>query len=88
MKEFVVMYEGFLTYGGMSTREMEMIAVGLEESMEFDVISQGPIFIDYMVNELVKHKVPVVTPGGGLGCHLDARILFLILNKKNTLQVL
>ena len=73
MKEFVVMYEGFLTYGGMSTREMEMIAVGLEESMEFDVISQGPIFIDYMVNELVKHNVPVVTPGGGLGCHLDAR---------------
>lgn len=73
MKETVVMYEGFITYGGMSTKEMEAIAVGLEETMEFAVISQGPEFIKYMVNALVKHNVPVVTPAGGLGCHLDAK---------------
>lgn len=72
MKEFIPMFEGFLTYGGMSVREMEAATVGLEETMDEDVISQGPEFIHYMVNELVKKGVPVITPGGGLGCHLNA----------------
>ena len=72
MKEFIPLYEGFLTYGGMSVREMEAITVGLEETMDEDIISQGPMFIEYMVNELVKYGVPVVTPAGGLGCHLNA----------------
>ena len=72
MRELVPLYEGFLTYGGMSVREMEAIAVGLEETLDEDMISQGPIFIDYMVNELVKRGIPVITPPGGLGCHVDA----------------
>ncbi|MEG1575064.1 MAG: tryptophanase, partial [Bacteroidales bacterium] len=72
MKEFIPLYEGFLTYGGMSVREMEAITVGLEETMDEDVISQGPLFIEYMVNELCKYGVPVITPAGGLGCHLNA----------------
>lgn len=41
--------------------------------MDEDVISQGPIFIDFMCKELMKRGVPVVTPAGGLGCHLNAR---------------
>ena len=73
MRELVPMFEGFLTYGGMSVREMEAITVGLEETMDEDVISQGPIFIDFMCRELQKRGVPVVTPAGGLGCHLNAR---------------
>jgi len=72
LRELVPMFEGFLTYGGMSVREMEAIAVGLEETMDFDMISQGPIFIEFMVSELKKHSVPVITPAGGLGCHLNA----------------
>lgn len=56
----------------MSVREMEAIAVGLEETMDEDMISQGPIFIEFMVNELLKRKIPVVTPAGGLGCHVNA----------------
>jgi tryptophanase len=72
MKELVPMFEGFLTYGGMSVREMEAIAVGLEETLDESVISQGPQFIEYMCNELIARGVPVVTPPGGLGCHLDA----------------
>ena len=72
MKEMVPMFEGFLTYGGMSVREMEAITVGLEETMDEDVISQGPQFIEYMCGELQAQGVPVVTPPGGLGCHLDA----------------
>lgn len=72
MRELIPLYEGFLTYGGMSVREMEAIAVGLEETLDEDMISQGPIFIDYMVKELVKRGIPVITPPGGLGCHVDA----------------
>lgn len=73
MREFVTLYEGFLTYGGMSVREMEAIAIGLEETMDEEMISQGPLFIEYMVEELQKKGVPVVTPAGGLGCHINAK---------------
>ena len=73
MRELVPLYEGFLTYGGMSVREMEAMAVGLQESMDMDVISQTPIFVEALCNELLSKGVPVVTPPGGLGCHVDAR---------------
>jgi len=73
MMELVPMFEGFLTYGGMSVREMEAITVGLDETMDEDIISQGPQFIQFMTNELLKRGIPVVTPAGGLGCHLNAR---------------
>lgn len=72
LRELVTLYEGFLTYGGMSVREIEAIAVGLEETMDENMINQGPQFIQYMVEELLKKDVPVVTPPGGLGCHLNA----------------
>jgi tryptophanase len=45
MRGFVPLYEGFLTYGGMSVREMEALTVGLQETMDPDVIIQGPQFI-------------------------------------------
>lgn len=72
MRELVPLYEGFLTYGGMSVREMEAMAVGLRETMDIDVISQTPIFVEALSNELSAKGIPVVTPPGGLGCHLDA----------------
>lgn len=72
MREFITLYEGFLTYGGMSVREMEAITVGLEETMDEQYISQGPEFIKFMSDELQKKGVPVVLPAGGLGCHIDA----------------
>ena len=73
MEDYVTMYEGFLTYGGMSVKEMEALIVGFEETMDFDVISQSPQFIRHCVNELVKCGVPMVTPSGGLGAHINAR---------------
>ena len=72
MRGLVPLYEGFLTYGGMSVREMEAITVGLDETMDEDMINQGPLFIDYMVTELDRRNIPVITPPGGLGAHLDA----------------
>lgn len=72
MKENVTLYEGFLTYGGMSVKEMAAMTIGLQETMDMDMISQGPIFIEYMVKRLTERGIPVVTPAGGLGCHVDA----------------
>lgn len=73
MRELVPLFEGFLTYGGMSTKEIEALAVGLREFTDEGVISQMPSFIAHAVRELVKRKIPVVTPGGALGIHIDAK---------------
>ncbi len=75
MEDLVPMFEGFLTYGGMSVKEMEAMRVGFDESMDMNVISQGPEFIDYCVKRLDEYGVPVITPGGGLGAHLDASVI-------------
>jgi tyrosine phenol-lyase len=72
MRDLVPLYEGFLTYGGMSVREIEAMAVGLYETTDDTVISQSPSFIAYAVEELDGMGIPVVTPPGALGCHLDA----------------
>ena len=73
MEDYVTMFEGFLTYGGMSVKEMEAMIVGFEETMDMDIISQGPQFIDHAVRQLDALGVPMVTPGGGLGAHINAR---------------
>ena len=73
MEDMVPMFEGFLTYGGMSVREMEAMTVGFDESMEMDVISQGPQFVKYTVDAMSEYGIPMITPGGGLGAHIDAR---------------
>lgn len=72
MRELIPLFEGFLTYGGMSVREMEAIAVGLMETLDLDVISQTPLFVKALSDELLAKGIPVVTPSGGLGCHIDA----------------
>ncbi len=73
MEDYITMFEGFLTYGGMSVKEMEALIIGFEETMDLDVISQGPQFIDHCVRALDAHGIPMITPGGGLGAHIDAR---------------
>ncbi len=73
MEDYIPMFEGFLTYGGMSVKEMEALIIGFDETMDFDVISQAPQFIKHCVDELDKYGVPMVTPAGGLGAHINAR---------------
>ncbi len=73
MRDLLVLYEGFLTYGGMSVREIEAMAVGINETCDETVISQSPSFIAYAVNQLDDAGIPVITPPGALGCHIDAK---------------
>ncbi len=73
IRDLVPLYEGFATYGGISVREIEAMTVGLEETLDEDMISQGPVFIEEMTKLLTDRGVPMVTPGGGLGVHLDCK---------------
>ncbi|MCX7706900.1 MAG: tryptophanase, partial [Anaerolineae bacterium] len=66
-------YEGFATYGGMSTKEVEAMAVGIREMTDDSVAGATPEFVEYFVGRLLEYGVPVVTPPGGLACHVDAR---------------
>ncbi|SUE33450.1 tryptophanase [Rikenella microfusus] len=72
MEALIPLYEGFLTYGGISVREIEAMAVGLYETLDETMISQSPSFIAYLVREMEKRGIPVVTPPGVLGAHVDA----------------
>jgi tyrosine phenol-lyase len=72
MRDLVPLYEGFLTYGGMSVREIEAMAVGLEETLDDQMICQSPSFIEYFVKKVDALGIPVVTPAGALGAHIDA----------------
>ena len=73
IKVLIPVYEGFLTYGGMSTREMEAVAIGLQEATDYDMISHGPEFIAEFARILQEYNIPIVTPPGGLGLHINAR---------------
>jgi tyrosine phenol-lyase len=72
MEAMIPLYEGFLTYGGISVREIEAMTVGFYETLDETVISQSPEFIKYLVNSLDERGIPVVTPPGVLGAHVDA----------------
>lgn len=72
IRNWLPVYEGFLTYGGMSAKEVEAMAVGLREMTELEVAGSSADLIEYFVNRLIESGVPVVTPPGGLACHVDA----------------
>lgn len=72
LEALVPLYEGFLTYGGISVREIESMAVGLYETLDETMICQSPDFIRYLVDELDKNGVPMLKPAGVLGAHVNA----------------
>lgn len=71
--EWLPVYEGFATYGGMSTKEVEAMAVGIREMTDTNVAGSSAEFVKYLVERLVENGVPSVTPPGGLAGHLDAK---------------
>jgi len=73
LKPWLPVYEGFLTYGGMSTKEIEAMAVGLREMTDINVAGSAAEFVKYFADRLVEQGIPIVTPPGGLACHLDAK---------------
>ena len=74
IRPWLPVYEGFFTYGGMSTKEIEAMAVGIREMVDYDVAGASAEMVKYFANRLIEHGVPVVTPPGGLACHVDAHL--------------
>jgi tryptophanase len=69
---FNIMFEGFITYGGMNGRDMGALAVGLNESTEFNYLESRVEQVAYLGQKLVDFGVPVQQPFGGHAIYLDA----------------
>ncbi len=75
-KAFCIPFEGFLTYGGLNGRDLNAMAVGLDENTEFDMLQTRIHQVQYLASKLDEYGIPYQRPAGGHAIFLDAdRIL-------------
>ncbi len=72
-QNMAVIYEGLHTYGGMAGRDMEALAIGIEESVHDDHIRARVGQTQYLGNKLIDYGIPIVKPIGSHGVFIDAR---------------
>ncbi|MBX9685913.1 MAG: tryptophanase [Candidatus Obscuribacterales bacterium] len=70
--EMVVLFEGLHTYGGMSGRDMEAMARGIEEAIQDEHLEARIGQVHYLAQRLLEYKIPIVLPVGGHAVYLDA----------------
>lgn len=67
-----ICFEGYLTYGGMNGRDMEALAVGLDENTEFDNLDTRIRQVQYLASKLDEYGIPYQRPVGGHAIFVDA----------------
>ena len=72
-KDLLILTEGYPTYGGLAGRDLEAIAVGLQEAVHEDYLQYRIASTAYLGNHIAEHGVPIVQPPGGHAIYLDAR---------------
>lgn len=75
-RNMVVIYEGLHTYGGMAGRDMEALAIGIEESVQDDHVRARVGQVRYLGDLLRDWGIPIVLPVGGHAIFLDARRIY------------
>lgn len=72
-RNLVVVYEGLHTYGGLAGRDMEAIAVGIEESLDDNHQQARVGQVEYLGKKMEEYNIPIVKPIGGHGVFVDAK---------------
>jgi len=69
---YTIIYEGYLTYGGMSGRAMGALAVGLHEAIDYDYLHDRYTQVSYLGEQLKNNGIPIQEPVGGHAIYIDA----------------
>ncbi len=71
-KLFCIPFEGYVTYGGLNGRDLNAIAVGLDENTEFDMLETRIKQVEYLAKKLDEYGIPYQRPAGGHAIFVDA----------------